>query len=222
MTILAGFWCQNGIVLGSDSEETRGLLKLPVPKIEILEAKHVKCIVAGAGSADLVTLTLEQIQLRLPTRKIIIGQLRELLTDAVTAVHEGYVDPQDKENPGVTLLSATWARDSGIELVRTGNRISVPVRRHETVGYGQDLASYLIETLYDEQHATIHHMQRLAAYVLSQTKKFAPYCGGDSQIYTLQRDGTVEQRSAVQIFNDEQFARLLSVTSRDLFYGGND
>jgi hypothetical protein len=61
-------------------------------------------------------------------------------------------------------------------------------------------------------------MQRLAAYVLKQTKKYAGYCGGDSQIYTLKLDGAVSQMSADEILEEERIASLATETNRHLFY----
>jgi hypothetical protein len=52
---------------------------------------------------------------------------------------------------------------------------------------------------------------------LHETKTYAPYCGGVSRIYVMNRDGAKEIPGQ-EVLAEEMFTVLLVLTTRQLFY----
>jgi len=65
MTIAVGILCQDGVVVGADREISLDTLKVRERKTHLIRRREVAVGIAGAGSADLVTLAVQELEKRL-------------------------------------------------------------------------------------------------------------------------------------------------------------
>ncbi len=227
MTILVGFVCDDGIIIGADSEENRAcLIKVSVPKIDVLTTPSATCIVAGAGDGDLSVLATEYIGDAIEKASN-VSSIRAGITKAIKRIYAENIDnlPDSvplQERPELRLLVAAWSESAHPILVKTARATTVLIKKHEAVGYGEHLANYVIATLYPRgglASITMSNIRRLTVHVLHETKEYAPYCGGPSQIYELHNDGTVAKVSDVDLAAEELYNVATMAMSRwRLFY----
>jgi hypothetical protein len=200
MTIVAGMLGPGFAVLGSDSEESKGLGKATVRKIAKVEKgspKQVCCLIGGAGSGSFIDSAVQQFDEELPS-KCSLKDVRDLLKDIVTKVHQEDIDklPEpSRADASFELLSAVWVKDEGVRLIRTGRGFSLLQPTRCAIGWGDYLADYLFAT-YAYDNMGVRKCTRLITYVIAEVSKHAQYCGGPSQIMTIGNDGEPSEMHA--------------------------
>jgi hypothetical protein len=195
MTIAAGILCSDGLVLCSDTEYT-GTTKQTGPKVWITTSPVTDdgCCVAMAGAGE--TLLLRAIRDRL-SAAVLTGMTRgEALQHIQTDLHEFYEDhvynyPDYVNKRTIQLLIGI--RDvNGFSLLQNSDHSLGPIDTSACIGQGTDLGEYLIDStvrgvVRPPVNTTTGKM--LAIYVLMQVKKYSLFCGGNSQVLVIPKQG---------------------------------
>lgn len=204
MTVAAGFRFNDGIILCADSEESTGTsIKVSVPKIEVIDKTWSKFVLTGAGDSDLVNRAFEDINDQLGARLTHDG-IRNVVESVMANIQDRYIYPVQGEKPFVQIIVG-FHTVKGADFVKVSGRASVRPPGYEVIGYGLLHAGQLMSRLYrpgmSEPEAIL-----LAVYLLQQTKRYVPYCGGPSRICILRLDGKVEWVSSARMLRDEHYA----------------
>jgi hypothetical protein len=217
VTIAAGFWTAHGIVLGSDSEETTGALKLQKTKVALHRTGEIEAVLVGTGDAifcDMIEGELWQTIHDSPCDSDeIVANLKPKLIDIHQRYHMLSTDKVDYE---VDMLIGLHVKDEVPPrlLHALGPSIS-DVFDFRCIGYGAELGNY-IATRIAPSIGTLEEATVLMIYLLQQVKKYVRFCGGDSYIVTISADGKMDKvrgyiETDVTKFL-EQFERLIADT----------
>lgn len=229
MTIAAGFRCLDGIVLCADTEHTVGeTLKLSRAKIfripQSRSNEKYALVIAGAGDSDFVNMTVQKIGRGLEIRtNPVLQDIHEVVEETVLEVYGRHIhlDPTEpRYKPVVDLLIAVWT-PSAMDFFKTSSTAVSRVARYDCIGTGTTLASYLCETLlYDA--LPLKYGLLLAIHLLKQTKKYAPYCGGESNIAILQDNGEASVFTTADILDKELWVETFEAAVCPLRYESAD
>jgi 20S proteasome alpha/beta subunit len=88
VTIIAGFCCDNGIVMCSDTEESEGYLKGSVQKLIPYQKDWCTAAMGGAGNGELIDALFEQVKERLDLEHADLSAIVAELKDVVLGFHE--------------------------------------------------------------------------------------------------------------------------------------
>lgn len=217
MTIAAGFRFDAGIILCADSEESTGTsIKVSVPKIEVIDKKWSKLVLTGAGDADMLNRAFEEISESVGPR-FSHDAIRGAIEQVVSDLYNQYVYPTPGEDKPYFELLVGYHTAKGADFIKISRRATVRPKQHEVIGYGILQAAQLMDRWYrpamSEDEAIL-----LAVYLLQQTKRYVPYCGGPSRICILRPDGKVEWVSSARVTVEENYADEFDETIRDPFF----
>jgi 20S proteasome alpha/beta subunit len=213
MTIAVGFDCVDGIVLATDSQFTGGVGKTSGRKIfPICGNERHAVTIAGAGSAALTKRAVESfkdlIRVQIGDGSPSTEDLRNLLEDALCAVHDKHVYPAPpNERPVLDfwLLAAVWT-PSGKALFRSDLTAVTPVMGRSCIGIGSYLGDYLTDLLWHNSPiTTVDDVIPLAAYIIKSAKGYVDGCGLQTHIRTLRADGRDGAIELSEITDAEQF-----------------
>ena len=88
---------------------------------------------------------------------------------------------------------------------------------HHTMGYGRDLALFLLASVYHHDLMSASDTANIGIHVLRETKEWVPYCGGKSQFRVLFADGTIAAIGARQVGHSEEISRSVGEAIRRLY-----
>lgn len=196
MTLIAALRCREGVVLCSDSQQTRGARgrrlarsarKVYVPRRGLL--------LAAAGSQDVA----QEFSLRLQRARSLAPNADRLeLKSRLQALLRGL-----REDPGiegrsdhVEFLLAWWPRDAhrpvALHLLSAGAAEWVDGWGFGGIALGTEIASFAVSTMryFDPARLTMEQATLVALKVLRDTiETSVEGIGGDVQMATLGRDG---------------------------------
>lgn len=193
MTIAAGFYYQDGILLCADTEQTLGTLKFNRPKISTLICDRGTFGFAYAGHSHFAQSTVQKLTKRLnesadDTDSIIGETLEEDYTRLVLNHPNVSFDP----NLHYALLIAVCSADGRRDLYRTDQCSHTRVDGYDCIGVGEILAHYLIPRSFIPEMPESWMVYR-AAFMLANVKETTAGCGGHSQFCLIRKDGTCGQ-----------------------------
>jgi len=205
------------VLLAADSEESGYVLKSSVRKIAAIEKTKWKCLIGGAGGGQFIDFAVQEIGQRLPDG-LTLTELREGIEKIVTEIHQKRIRPLKESGHEFELLCALWVSGEGVQLVKVGRGCSLIECQPITIGYGEHLARYLIDTYYVWDRP-LYHVMRLAVYLLSQVKKFVLSCGGASQIMWIDDAGLIGEMPLETVTEHERSnTAVMTVGPRGLLY----
>jgi 20S proteasome alpha/beta subunit len=224
MTIIAGFRGSDSIVMAADTQETIGEhLKVSVPKLKDCYGERWKAIVGGAGASKMIDLLFERIDgIDNDTCDVLDfrNELESILHDVYT--RHIYSAPSGiREYLDISLLIGLWTSKNGMNLIETSGTASLIVERgYSCIGWGESHAKKISEQKY------MPNMPRewtvlLANYVINQTKRWEPQCGGDTHVMAI---GPIEDTCAVwkpspdQAKDDETYSDAFDLLMQWPFY----
>jgi hypothetical protein len=221
VTIAAGFLCDDGILLCSDSQESFGDFKRHQAKIAIRQSTPLKALFAGAGDGTFIDILVDKMWDAIKSKQGSIQTLIAALEDRAIELHQKYwpVYPE-KEKPTAHLLIALYQTGEPPRLLKMEGPLVLEVREYECIGYGVPLGKYLCDRIW-ECPMSLRPSIIAALYMLEQVKTHVEYCGGHNSLAYIQNDGTLRTMSKVNasvmedlstIFRvfDEATARLLT------------
>jgi 20S proteasome alpha/beta subunit len=216
VTIAAGFRFAGGIVLFADSEEATGdSVKVSVQKIEVVDKKFSKLLFAGAGSADMVNRAIEEITAQIGPRYT-HQAIREVIERTVSTLYGAYVYPTPGDDKPYFELLVAYHTAKGSDFVKISRSATVRPAHYDVIGLGLLHAAHMMDRSFRPNMGQVEALM-LAVYVLQQTKRYVPYCGGPSQICILRPDGAVEWISEQQVRAFENFADRFDRAMRNPF-----
>jgi hypothetical protein len=219
VTIAAGFNCEDGVLLCSDSQESYGDFKRHQAKIAIRPAPGfralgapLKAVFAGAGDATFVDIVVDKMW---DAIKSDVGPIENKITaleNRAIELHQKYWPVYtDKEKPDAHLLIALYQKgEKEPRLLKMEGPLVLEVNQYECVGYGVPLAKYLCDRIW-ECPMSLRPTIIAALYMLEQVKAHVEFCGGHSSLAYIQNDGTLRVMSRVTPGTTEALATIFRV-----------
>lgn len=189
MTIAIGVICRDAVVVGADQEISLATTKIERRKAHVLKRTALQIGLVGAGTYDLINRAKQDIDSHLQDRQS---------ADDVRAVVEAVVRKIDSDlisrdpNHSVDLLIGIKT-DTELKLLKVEPRHNsapsfVWVEDNEAIGYGYELAHYVLAQLYGSP-LTLSSERGviITAHALKVAKDRVQGCGGRSDIMMLKR-----------------------------------
>lgn len=195
MTIIAGFRCQGGVVLCSDTQETSGTAKRSVPKLQCFQGPVISQDRKGMVNADLSLAIcgagdgpfIDKIASRAWDAVRFVSDIWEASELVETMIKENYREFGQIYQPGacpqVSLIYGITKGGNSRLFQATGPVVNETGYASNGIGYY--LADFLTTRMRGDGWLTIRQTVILAAYILLQAKEHVEGCGGDSHIAVL-------------------------------------
>ena len=181
MTIAAGFRCKDGIVLCADTQISRGHTKYYEEKIYVNDGQDFAVAFAVAGDISLVKEIREKVSAKLSHPDLSPDYVGQILDEALEA--RLYTDL------GIELLVAHSIKGHKPELLKFAGKGLHTAEGCEILGVGDSsLIRFISSNVYSPE-ITIHEATVLAIYIVRKAKDTLEYCGGDTNVCTVQDAG---------------------------------
>jgi len=195
------------------------------PKIKDYVKGNWRVVLGGAGNSKLIELFFEEIR-NIPGAVTSISDFRshvDVILESVFQKHV-YSAPSDmRDYLEFQLIIAVWTKDDGLSLLETSNAATIAcIGGYSCIGWGESHAKKLADEWYQSNYGE-RSLVLLANYILKQTKKYEPHCGGDTHVVSLSKQGVVRVYSVLQSGDDENFADAFGKVSHwPLFWCGDE
>ena len=226
MTIVAGFKGSESIAVAADTQETVGEhLKISVPKLKDHERQKWCVVLGGAGNAKLIDLLFEKIEGITGLISSTAG-FRERLEEILEAIYKKHIfsAPADlRDYLEFELVIGLWTKNDGLALLETSHALTLACTRgYSCIGWGASHAKKLADEWYEASFSR-DSLVLLANYILQQTKKYEPHCGGETHVMSIGSDGLVEVHEPEESRDDETFADAFAKIEKwPFFWCGNE
>jgi 20S proteasome alpha/beta subunit len=222
MTIAIGFWYGDGVLVCSDSLYTAGALKLSGKKVFRAEIGEERVIFAIAGSVPYGKMAVEkavsEIAAKTDRTKAI---LKKAVEDVLLDVYRSHLYPHPEfrkfGGPEFELVVGAWSHIDGLEFFYTSDTAVTDITDHHCLGYGQDLAYFLIKQIFRHPSLSVDDAASVAVHVLRETKENVSFCGGPSQYACLSKNGKMCGRLGLDLSGKEEMSEAVSQAVRRLY-----
>src|ERR1700722_662540 len=221
MTIAAGFFCDEGVVLCADTQETiSGYIKTYDGKVSTHIYENLALCIAGAGSSDYIRTAIKKLTENFPECKTYVdvtSAMEERLLSFFDQNLARWAYHPENERPSVEFLIGLSGVNMGHSLFHyVGTSFSRTDSR--AIGSGVLLANELINR-FSFGNYNLSELTSLGIYILSKVKKGVDGCGGHTHIMALRKnrdfafteDKDIEKLeqefSAIEKRTDRAFAR---------------
>jgi hypothetical protein len=190
MTIAAAFYCTDGLVLCSDTQETiTGYAKVNTEKMTQVETQFYNMVFTGAGDSGLIDMTVQLMDQALTVKKPSAAwPIEEVLRESLVDTFNRHIAPWSQfaveERPVTPDLLIGLQFPAGVCLYRASGTTLRRVHESQCVGTGVVLGKSLIAQLFDSS-MSIGQGWLVALYVLHQAKTWVDGCGGNTDILLL-------------------------------------
>jgi len=188
MTLVAGFRCQDGLILCADTQETiTGYAKIDTDKLSGMIAVAGCVYVGGTGDSDLIDMAVDAltdhfVMDRCPVDdwRGVEKEIKKVLTPLFQdqTQRNSFLAPE--ERPYAELLIACRAKDGKTMLKVSGTKVR-RVQKAQCIGTGMLIANGLVKELFD-QNMTMKQAGLLAIYVMYRAKRYVDQVGGNTDI----------------------------------------
>jgi 20S proteasome alpha/beta subunit len=214
VTVIVGLVCRDGLVIASDSQESDddvGMKRLDVRKVydtEHFGFTDAEIVVAGTGASAHIARAAELIaENGFSPHFSLPRTIANVVEDSMGQMKNRYGDdlelellvgvyckncPQDVDRkiPPIALYSVYPADEDE----KVG--VAEPVTDYAAMGSGGLFARYLLNRLHDDDHPTANLSMedaiREAVYVIGEVTKVDLWCGGPTQLVSIQCKATGE------------------------------
>ena len=225
MTIIAGFKCQEGVVLCADTQETVGdISKRNVPKLRFEPSGTLNNLQAGLIGSDLAVAFcgattngpfMDEIMDSAWKNVQTATSFEEACESIKTSIKRSYKEFGEIYQPGycpeAELIYGVKMQGQSRLFDALGPAVNEK-SGYASGGIGSYLADFLVSRMY-ESHLSIRQCVIIAAYVLFQTKEHVNGCGGDSHIAILRNK---ESSGTLHWKRVEILTNLLEQADKDL------
>jgi 20S proteasome alpha/beta subunit len=193
MTIAAGMLYNGGVLLCADTQFETSTAKSQDPKVGSFEFPSGKVAYAMAGNGPFAKAAIQKCNRRL--QRPITNSIEEALESVHEKEYRRHVLQHPSHAYDVTLhywlLLAVWVQGHSPILYSTSGTAMLEVDGEECLGVGQDIAQYIIKPSY-YQRMSEGEALILSTHALACAKRFAPSCGGPSQVLLMRNDGSID------------------------------
>jgi hypothetical protein len=222
MTQIAAFKCRDGVVLGADSQETRGTFKVRVPKLVLrpeyeFDAKNgTRVIFAGAGDGPFVDKLIDEMwKAAKASGKPSIALWYPAMQEAILSVHEKFWKVYPRGNQPLTSIAFAISTPDEVELYKSEGPIVSRIENYFVSGSSDELAPFIADSMI-EKVDTIEEGAILAAYLLAMSSEYADGVGGDLQVIAMKKNGECRGLTASTINGLVETLQALRRLSGDL------
>jgi hypothetical protein len=184
VTMVVGFLCRDGVVIGADTQVTGANYTFPECKLKNFEWANGSGILGYSGNRDMFLSFAKELDVRASEDTNLTEQgIRDVFRDCLEAV---------KEKKEVLLIMAgCWVDGARFPFLvsSTTTRRIVDVTNSEVIGYADSpLARYLLGRFRGLCHSVSVQQARIYAVdFISQAKKYdGQYVGGDIVLYSIE------------------------------------
>ena len=208
MTVAAGFMCSDGIILCADSEHSDEITKFQRSKVFRFGDDLV---LTGAGQTSYITTAFDKLSDKyrqgIPDTP---SGARLALEEVTLDVYANHIAPFFEANsrPYFHLLTATRCVSGEMALVKSEDTAVFLSEAFETTGIGDYLFRYWADKFF-ERTLPMRVMSYLCLFMLYETTKYVPSCGGACVVRYLPKDPNMkgsytwyDQRSILAGFPD--------------------
>lgn len=196
MTIAAGFKCENGLVMATDTELTNGSFKTHGGKGSLVKFGE-DCVVAvvAAGYYDYLALACEEICEASYGRAA--EEIKHSIKTAIYEIYSKHIHPffPEQESAGVLQVLVGIVVPGDIEpvsLLRSYKSILREAGPYDFVGAGESVARFLMGRKKTYSWPPIKEVSKTAFEIISTVKKNVPSCGGGTNLWQIREDGEYE------------------------------
>jgi 20S proteasome alpha/beta subunit len=224
VTIGIGFKCDDGVVLATDTQYTGDRYKSNGPKLFPLLASprfpNVSVLVAGAGAVPFMKMAIDKIKTRLINTDPSLTDFKSLVEDVLLRFYRDHIHPVPShwgEPPSFDLVLGVWTRRDGLGLFKTTQTTVEEVAEpYCYIGSGAGLAKYALDLTCEPTIMTVESTKFLASFCIKAAKDHDSWCGGETHISTLKKDGlrclaqkvSKEEVTAAELCSDQLFEAL--------------
>jgi 20S proteasome alpha/beta subunit len=192
MTIAVGFVCQDGLVIGVDSEYTEGASKYSGQKIFSFYQLNWSVTIAGAGNMDLVAMIADDLKTEF-THNDGHSEIHEKIKARTKYFFDEYVDRVQSRDREFQLLIGVWTKNGPSRLYKVHEGIVTPVLYYDFIGVGRDLARSTSAWIFDS-NLSCEIVAVLARHILELVKECISGCGDASVIAIIEHRITQKAR----------------------------
>src|SRR6266704_1453124 len=199
MTLVAGFKCRDGFVVGADTEITYGDVLFQGHKLANYsgESKHYDIVIGGAGSASYIASVSQKIQdgvAALPVPSF--HHIKRVVEENIAELHRDhlfkYWAPEDEHRPAVELIVGIEDENKKFGIVVTDNTSVSEPGDYAFVGSGSVIAHHVSEKLWVPNLSTAS-MVHLARQIFREVKRKGTYVGGNTELICRRSFPNAEQ-----------------------------
>lgn len=193
MTIAAGFFHTDGVLLCSDSQLEGAATKFQGPKIGVVDVSAGKMAFAISGHVSFAIAAVQSLAalLRNVDGENFASELKSIHEKEYRRVVFDHPDYKTNHDLGYSILISFWSRlTSQVSLFLTDDHSVHACYGSECIGIGFELANVITRPFFGEVLSERDTLI-LAAYTLAQVKTNVPGCGLESMFISMRHDGTV-------------------------------
>jgi 20S proteasome alpha/beta subunit len=221
VTIAAGFCCDDALILATDTEYWSGGIKIPGRKLFVLPpALDHKVAIAGAGDVAFMKMAVDMLSDKISHQTCTANQIQSKVQEVINEIYKKHIYPYPaklEEKPLLQLLVAAWTKADGLTLFGTALTAVFEIKRNEylCLGFGSDVASYIVDAFWQASALGVSSLdtEMVAVHAVAMAKKYAQFCGGDTELLTLEAAGfTIASHSQVELMEGycENFMRSIA------------
>jgi len=192
MTVAAGFLCSDGIVLCADSEHSDDKAKFQRPQVFRFADKGL--LLTGAGTSSYIKMAFDKLcdeyRREMPDTP---SKARIALEKVVIDIYANHIAPffDISNRPYFHLLTGTRCANGEMALVKSEDTGVYLSEGFETAGVGDHLFRYWADKFF-EHTIPMRVMSYLCLFMLYETTKYVPDCGGACTAKGLPKDPNAE------------------------------
>ncbi len=195
VTLIAGMFCIDGMLLVSDREESGGERKDSVPKIASWYDSQCSLAMAGAGHGPLCDVAIERI--RRAAKKAgdsFLGDHEAVISKALRDLHDKYIwQTNSQQDRRIALILGLHDRGKDeFILYLTCEEILQPKRTYACCGIGEVLGGYFLERLYDPA-LSLAEAKTLGAFIAREAKDSVGSVGRETEFVALRKEGQISR-----------------------------
>jgi hypothetical protein len=196
MTICAAAMCPDGIVLCADTLESVGSVHRSVQKLVELPLVNddlKAMIVCATEDAVFSDALIEKISESLDRSTGTLASARDAIEDATLKYCSDVWKTVDDPKPKAEMLIGLKTIDD-FRLLHLSTPTIRNIDSSEFIGYGRELAIYKASQ-YGLKDSPMDVTAPIVAYIVDIVKNNSQYCGRETNLALLHKDGTVEHKS---------------------------
>jgi 20S proteasome alpha/beta subunit len=195
MTVAAGFICSDGIILCADSEHSDEISKFQRSKVFRL-GKNL--VLTGAGHTSYIRMAFDKLSDKyrqgIPDTP---SGARLALEEVALDIYANHIAPffEAGSRPYFHLLTGTRCTSGAMALVKSEDTAVFLSEGYETTGIGDYLFRYWADKFF-ESTLPMRVMSYLCLFMLYETTKHVPGCGGACVVRYLPQDPNMKGSQA--------------------------